>query len=287
MNTAVAKKSPRTAPEVVWFVARGSVLKGPFTTEQLREKVQKRELSHFDFCWRQGYQEWRPLLAIEEFERRNRNRKLPTYPTVDVPAGGPAARATTSSNVVPIRPETDPKRIQVQFAKMRRHSITAYEWAFALLFAVGLAYFASSFALNGVRDEVLRRFAILALGQPQPRGEAAGAVSPEFWQPLYSAPSFGDVAQAPLDPFRAVDGVHSLMPVVVEGQPERSADGALRVGGYLVRAPSSLDIWRAADHGLDPAFSKPVQVQGHLSPTNAHVILVQEPGDPALLRDQR
>lgn len=276
MSEAAAKKQTSTRNEVVWFVARGSVLKGPYSTEQLLEKIRSRELSFLDYCWKQGFDEWRPVASVGDLDRRATRRRVISYPSVEVPSS--TSKTSTAANSSSARPnnviQMPQRRVQVAFAKGRRHSITAYEWAAALVFAVILAYVAVNFALNQIRDEVLARFEISRLAVPLVVGSVPKGVPPQVWSPLYSAPQFSETASA-LVGNGGLDMPVRYTTAVANG-------GTWQPGDYEVRRAHADAPWDGYKYGLDPVYLKQAHVEGRLSPTNGRVILVPEAGFPGL-----
>ncbi len=66
-----------------WFVAQGSLLKGPYSTTELKKLIDQKEIGEKFFAWRDGYREWRPLYGIEEFKLEKNTEAF--YPSVPVP----------------------------------------------------------------------------------------------------------------------------------------------------------------------------------------------------------
>ncbi len=271
--TGSAARKISTQPETVWFVARGSSLKGPYTSRQLEEKIQKKEIGFFDYCWKHGFSEWRLVSSLDEFDRRESAHRVPAYPSVEVPC-------VSKNEGRALRPVADPaKRIEIQFSKGRRQSMTAYEWAAALLFAVFLSYFAADFALEEVRSRFLSQVAVWELGHSRSFGEAPRAVVPQVWEPLFSAPGFSDVVKVPNHPEKDSYG---YMPVKIAGHPRRLPGNRIEVAGWEIVSPSPLRLWDAAQANVDPVYSQRVELQGYLSPRRGSMIFVKEAGDPGL-----
>jgi hypothetical protein len=203
--------------ETFWFIARGDVMKGPFTVHQIAEKVSRRELSALDYCWRQGFSEWRPINSVEEFDRRGKIKALSPYPTIEIP-GNSGPRDLSSRNT-PVSPGEQHKivkrlpgarreKIEVTFAKVRKGPLSIYEWAGALTFCLIFAFLTAHFALTEVEDRVLKKLAWIELGKVESQGAlplntANGSeikVTPVWmWEPLLSAPGV-----------KAIDQVQSL-----------------------------------------------------------------------------
>jgi hypothetical protein len=276
MGAALPKNQARTsAAPVVWFVARGNLLKGPFTTDEIEERIKRRELGYFDFCWKQGFHEWRPISSVEDFERRARMNRIPAYPVVAVPGGAPSESLGLAP---PPAERSAPKKVLIGFAKSRRHSITAYEWAGAMIFAVILAYFASMFALESVKSELLRRWHLAMLGRPEVHGWIAQPVDPILWSPLYSAPSFVETASI-------TDPAHGNAPIVdlavrVQGSPRARADGMLEVQGHRLALPGAFPVWSPRQEARPDAYGSQVQIQGRLSAKDGGLVYVTDPAYP-------
>jgi hypothetical protein len=197
-----------TAPETLWFIARGDTMRGPFTVNQIADKVASRELSALDYCWRQGFSEWRPINSVEEFDRRGKIKTLSPYPSVEIPGtsrlrGKPAEATEAPSqlregprvvrNVYPNKKD----KIEVTFARVRRGPLSIYEWAGALVFTLVFTFLAVDFALSEVEKKYSTRIEWLEMGQLKVEGALPSAsdspdkyvnVSPAWmWEPLLSA----------------------------------------------------------------------------------------------------
>lgn len=272
MSTATALKTPGTA-EIFWFVGRGSVLRGPYTTAQLQERIQKRDVSYFDYAWRSGYTEWRLIGSLEELDRRVRLKRVPAYPTVSVPGGGAKTAAPASSR----SPSKPPKDVQLHFARVRRGSMGFYEWSVAVLASLAIAYGTLNFALDEVSRGFHNRVELFRLGHTVEVGEGRTALPPQVWSPLYSAPEFKETAEA-MDLWRgrALD-----LAVRHVAQPVPTEKATWRAGDYTVHAPTDLSLRDARKSELDPVYVQSVEFRGRLSPSNMKVIFVRERGDPS------
>lgn len=277
--TGSAARKISHQPSVVWFVARGATLKGPFSSEQLEDKISKKEVTYFDYCWRHGFSEWRPISSLDEFDRRESAHRVPSYPSVEVPFAGRAESRSVSSIEAHRQPEAS-RKVHIHFAKGRRQSITAYEWAAAILFSVFLSYFAANFAMNEIRNRFLSRVAVWQADRSDNFGIAKGATPPSFWTPLFSAPGLAEVVHLPAMNSESVVGV---LPVRIQGHPSVSPQGKLMVAGYEIQSPSPLNRWNAEENGVDPVYSRRMELQGYLSPSRGGIIFVRPVGDPGLL----
>jgi hypothetical protein len=285
MESNAARRLAQESPDIIWFVARGSILKGPFTTDQLQAQIQRKDVSHLDFCWRQGFREWRPIASVSDFDRRQEERELPSYPSVEVPcAPEPTLRVVADRNSQNVG--TNNRRIQVSFSKTRRHSISAYEWGFAIIFSVAFAYFASVFALEEVRRGVEQRLSLWTIGLPGQWGQHESSLPPQVWSPLYSAPGFVELAAERPSDFRDPQDVRVSLPVEIEGHVQvGELPGEYKLGPYVLktaqpdrgRAPASVT---EGGSSWDPVYSRSIRVRAFQSPRDASVLWIHEPGEP-------
>jgi hypothetical protein len=268
MNSSSARKIVEKSQEIIWFVARGAVLKGPYTSSQIDVLLESKEIAHNDFCWRQGFREWRPLSSVEEFDRRANLSLLPAYPSVEVPSAS-IARSSPPQNFVSRaeRAGSTTKRIEVQFARSRRFSISIYEYGVAAIVSVLFAYFASQFAIREVARQVSTRLEMMTLGSFESWGEQDQGLAFEFWAPVLTAPSmeagFVKLAgvQTAWQDLGRQDLLTAAAPIRSAYQPQEFSDSL---------------------KSLDPVFRRPVRVQGEwvLGPNGG--LHPQLPGDPLL-----
>ncbi len=183
-----------TQAERIWFAARGAKLMGPFSTNELQEKIRRKEIGHWDYCWTQGFTGWRPIASLEAFDRRHRLQKLAAYPTVDAPFGQAQGLQIQRKQIH----KTSGRPLSV-VKKSGRGPLSIYEWGLAALLSLVSAYSAVNFVLEDVGQKYADRLQIIKTGATEQFGQSFdGAVSPEFWQPLASAPSLMDVEQLEL-----------------------------------------------------------------------------------------
>lgn len=290
-GNAVPKNSEATQNEnklVLWFVARGSVLKGPYTSAQLETCLKNKEISHLDFCWKQGYGEWRPIASIDDFERRKEMRVLPAYPSVPVPSSSANSEANEAhKNPLSLVPRRE-QNIKISFARSPRQAISLYEWGLAIIMAVGLAYFSTIFALNEVERGIMARFELALLGREESLGVQKWGALPQAWEPLLSAPEFMDLAKAESfqSPNRVAPPLGFGLPVKIEAPMVRASDSSDRqiasVGGYRVEDFDRVHAWDASIRELDPIYIKPYVFRAHVNPLNPAQLFVPQRGEPYL-----
>jgi|GEM_PF-1557863 len=269
MNSSSAKKIAETSQEILWFVARGHVLKGPYTTDQLFDGIRRKEIGFLDFCWRQGFREWRPISAVDDLDRRQRLKRLPAYPSVEVPCGGIVDAPPTRPVIVG---RGEPRSVKVNFSRTKRYNISHYEWALAIVFAVGFAHVSTQFALDRVSGDFRRLWEMKALGRVETTGDLNPAPPPEVWAPLFSAPSFAETAESGL----------VSMDVQWMGSPRSQGPNVL-LSGYSVTGPlAAFEAWKVQDTELDPVYTRAFEIHGKLSTHDAHVVHIQATGEPWL-----
>jgi hypothetical protein len=254
--------APKEGPEYLWFVARGAVLKGPYTTERLEEKMQKREISFLDYCWRQGFNEWRPLASVDAFERRSRLKKIPSYPNVPVPGGSKNASGTVADRRKP--------SVELRFSRRISGAFSIYEWTYAALFAVALSYVTSTYALYQVKKGYFFKLENSLTGRGIALGTQEANLHPEVWEPLFSAPEYLQSANL------------LSMPVRIEGIPRNQVGSHAELQNYGVEFAASLRLWSGADYDLDPVLTRPLVVYGNLSPKHPRNVEVYFDGEPYL-----
>jgi hypothetical protein len=290
-SNALAKNSEETRPELHWFVARGSLLKGPFSTDELQAKVKKKEISFLDYCWRQGFGEWRPIGSLEDFDRRGRMRALPEYPGIPVPGGlqkrDEESQATSGAPLQkflskPVKGQ-EHKTFEVTLARGKRHSITIYEWGLAAIFSIIFAFLSSNFALNEVKNVFEYRMNQMSAGLPVFVGlDDVEAVAADFWEPLFSAPSFSEVSQQgafeKLDIFQ-----HPLkLSVYVRGEMVLGPNGELNLGVYNLSHSHEWVKARFLAADLDSVYIRPRELRGYLHPRSPASIEIEGAGEPYL-----
>jgi len=268
----------------IWFVARGDVMRGPYTTEQVNAGLKTKEIHFTDFCWKQGYKEWRPVWAVTDFERRGQLRRLPVYPSMPIPVPVQDEKSTAASAVkaksAAVRQE---KNIKISFAKSPRQAISMYEWALAIILGIGLSYFCTQFALNEVQQGVLAKLQVSLLGRSQSVGHSKHAVRPEVWSPLFSAPGFAEMQKE--QEFHSANStaapIDLKFSVKVSGHPTFDANKNLSIGGYQIQNSDLVPVWLPSDIGVDPVYSTPITVKGELSADHAQIVATPN-GEPYL-----
>ena len=267
--------SPQSAPKdqnIYWFIARASVLKGPFSQNEVLQKLEDGEISNFDYAWRQGFQEWRPLGSLAEIPRNQDSSQFGNYPTLPVPGFGAALSSNRvedtgrgSSNLTRKR-----RDVQVRLRTSSRHFFNPRQGTVAVLFALLVAFVTNYWAQNQIFRNVNTFFQNKMAGRSLSLGENSQTLPPpEAWTPLFSAPGYMD-AKATLN-----------LPVRIYGLSETSgAVAKLREQKIdIVKAQALSDI---TFKELDPIFVRPLEIYGQLNPHRPQNLRVKQLGEPIL-----
>lgn len=196
-NSQAAKKE-----EHLWFVARGYVLKGPYSTAELVKKINEEEISEKLFAWRDSYKEWRPLYSIDELKaelEKADNKKeasklveLFLYPTVPIP-GSPVAVAEPTEGQATKKPLRDSKVIKVRFSNSKFASLKKSEAVSVFLFTLCFAYLIVLYSFDKFYDRFSTLWGARHSGELYQVGnfsdeEDKNTVPTSWWNPLLSAP---------------------------------------------------------------------------------------------------
>ncbi|HVJ64830.1 MAG TPA: DUF4339 domain-containing protein [Bdellovibrionota bacterium] len=269
-----------------WFVARGDDLLGPFMSSQLFDQLRDATLGPSDFCWKDGFAEWRPIASVSDFasECRGKTFAVVAYPKMGIPSQksldtGKRRRAADSMTLLSLAPENR-KVVQVNFAKTRVRRLSLYEWAFAMIFAMVCTYVGSKLTLDAVvtRMEQLRQQRYVA-GRFQRLGtvsEDAFVLSEYAALPLLSAPSLGN---ADYYVFGAQQGTlhRPTMSFVAYKSGNDLGNGTWKLDGTY-----AAHFWNPAAHELDPVYRRPVQTTALVPSPTAPAVSPVLRGEPYL-----
>jgi len=244
-------------------------MKGPYTLDLLREAVAAKSIDVGEYCWRQGFHEWRPICTIADVSEAPGPCLLTPYPSVEVPAG-PVAHRAPERKTAPQPPVIDGKTVHLRLSRSYHLRMGMLERAAMIVFAVVLAYAASWVALSEVEEQTHRFLTLMTLGRPVSVGETPEtALPPEFWAPVASAPGVLEVAPQ--------------MPVIVKGLAQAgAAQGHWKVGSWSLRTNAPWEPWAPTGEGLDPVYVQPVSFVGSWNPAQPESIAVRLKGYPGL-----
>jgi hypothetical protein len=309
--------SPETrSGSTFWFVAKEKLLTGPFTFEQLLEELAAGHLDPGDYCWRQGFQEWRPLCGVEELGFQAKPYVVRAYPMVPVPSArassdAPGAKSSTTAQSnkaqVTAHGATGSKTIKVRLETQRRLQVGLWERVAMVMFAVCFAWASTWVALSEVKDSFTALYQRHLVGQILPLGDTShlaalsevvevsqdatardpaslgtSSVTQHFWNfqqlaPVMSAPGL-EAFQSEAWPVREI----VQRPVVSAGREPASVAQWTLSSGHTVEwnTPTTGEI--RLGQATDPVFIQPYEVRGTWSADQAKLLHVRTLGFPGL-----
>lgn len=282
----------------LWFVAQDSIMKGPYTTPQIQDKISRRDFSPYDYCWRQGFKEWRPIASVPEIPLDSSREDLPNYPSLEIPGSnrginlnGPAVvneSPVLESRILRNGFFQKKPRTYVNFKDGKRGAWSIYEWGAAAIFACIVSFLSTSFSLNLVRENFFQLWQTQQAGSVQVLGEPSNSETtsthPIFWQPMLSAPGLMPLLTkdaSGLNPNAPDIKIHA--PVTILGvqnpDPKQQSPEIIDESGekYLIKGNSEL--WNPARYNIDPIYIRPIQLNGYLSLENTKDIWVHDPSN--------
>ena len=265
-----AKKSPEIEnsgernedDKLLWFVADGSELKGPFSTQDLKQKFLDQELGESAFLWRGGFREWRPLKSCYEIVPESQHL---AFPTVDVPYRDTFQKShltTVPSTYAPPR-----KNVKLKLSRSRRPRMSAFHWFYLFLICVGFSYFTLYFVMEKITLEMNRRLLPREIAQAKKLGWHENALPMYIYRPILSLKHNQVVLE-------------KGFPIVYrnfinQGEPELQNDSLLVKSRFMMDKP-------VEEYGLvDPIYRREFIYQGVWHPTS-HSLRVAHPGSPYL-----
>lgn len=244
-----------TPKSFFWFVAHGSLLKGPYSTTELKRLADKKEVSEKSYVWRDGYREWRPFFGVEEFMGGKESSKSHEYPSVPVPG----MRLTPPS--LPVKaPVYTVRFAQSRWSEFKKTEVLGFflvslAFTYAVLFMVG-HYFEFEW------DRVWGR---RMSGTLYTLGKVETALPTYMMNPLLSAPGLAHVEE-------------EWVPVELEGDINRQE--ALQIGAYKIETEMPPQVMQNLNWDKSFTYTRRVKVQGMLDLKNPTTIHVESPGLP-------
>lgn len=94
-SSLAPSEPPAARPATEWYVAINDVPVGPIRREEVARKIGTGAVTASSLCWREGFDDWRPVGQVPELQALLKQRRMPAPPS------RPPAKAESSS-VVPI-----------------------------------------------------------------------------------------------------------------------------------------------------------------------------------------
>ncbi len=283
MNSSAASRITTARGTGLWFVAAGPRLKGPFTFEELAVELDANRVSPGDFCWRQGFQEWRPVCSVDEFGiSRDRPTLLSPYPSVPLPSTGRVGRRSTDrssanplSYVSPTRPRIveEHRVVRLRVQKNSKSTMTWVERIGFFLFAIAFAYVSVWVVASEFEKAFHKKMMIQRLGRSEELGDPwlkEKALNPILVEPIFSAPGYSSS--------------ETSFVVQLEGPIEKTGV-RFSVGGWRIVGPRSLIDWSTKRLDIDSVYMRRFSVIATGDPTVPGVLRYVFEGEPNIFSD--
>jgi hypothetical protein len=262
----------------LWFVASGSNLKGPFSFEELVVELDSGRTSPGDFCWRQGFQEWRPVCSVEEFGiSRDRPTLLSPYPNVPLPSTGKVGRRSMDrrqnplSYAVPRRPRVveEHRIVKLRVQKNARSTVTWIERLGFFFFSILISYLSVWVVTTEFENGFNQKLFIRRLGRLERLGNPHRSEPPlpSFAvDPILSSPGFSDFDME--------------VEVDVLGALDRGGVQSYSVGGSRVQGSRTFEDFAPKKMGIDAIYLKQFEIYGRIGSLHPGVIRFDYDGEP-------
>jgi hypothetical protein len=164
-----------------WFVAKGNLLKGPYSTQELRNLIQSSEIPSKYFVWRDGFKEWRPIYGIHELVsdsvKEPEQLIYPLLPTPGSKSGSESKPVLDKAPMYKVRFSTS------RFAQLDKREIFG-AFLFTLLFSLVLIFY----SFHSFEEQWHRFWGKKISGSLLQMGHQKEVLPLALIQPLLSAP---------------------------------------------------------------------------------------------------
>ncbi|MEZ4813752.1 MAG: DUF4339 domain-containing protein [Bdellovibrionota bacterium] len=243
-----------------WFVAQGTLLKGPYSTSELKKLIAKKEISEKFFAWRDGYHEWRPLYGIDEFKLGVQEDL--SYPSVPVP--GTATHPSKQSQAEVSRQQKVPI-YKVRFNRSRWSDLKKTEVVFLFLASLAFTMAILMLSLNVFEKQWESVWGKRTSGMLYSLGKVPEALPSYLYEPVLTAPGLEN------------QETH-FVPVEIESDMDRFNTEHFRgrkIESHL--APEALETlaWDKSN-----TYIRRMRVQGYIDLKDPKALIVEVPGLP-------
>jgi hypothetical protein len=263
MNSSAAQRIPTAARGTgLWFVASGTVLKGPFTFEELVIELDSTRITPGDFCWRQGFQEWRPVCSVEEFGiSRDRPTLLSPYPSVPLPSTGRVGRRTsdrknqglTFANSTRPRVVEEHRVVKLRVQKNARSTVTWFERLGFFFFSILASYVSVWVVTSEFERGFDQKMFIRQIGRLETLGNThfTEAPLPYFTAtPLLTSPGFFEN--------------NMNVDVELSGPLDTVGVQTYSVDGQRVTGARPFEEWSPKKMGIDSVYRRQFKITGQI-----------------------
>ncbi len=279
MNSSAA---PRIVPAArgmgLWFVASGNNLRGPFLFEELVVELDSLRVSPGDFCWRQGFQEWRPVCSVEEFGiSRERPTLLSPYPSVPLPSSGAIGRRSADRRNNPLSYAVAPRKraveerrvVKLRVQKNLKSTVTWFERIGFFFFTILTSYLSVWVVTSEAELGLDKKVFIRNLGQLESFGtlhNQENAIPFFAAGPIFSSPGYSNYSIA--------------IDVRLDGAFEKIGIQSFAVAGQRVQGARPFEEWSPKKLEIDPLYMRQVEVSGRISSAHPGVVRFVTEGEP-------
>lgn len=163
-----------------WFVAKGNLLKGPYSTHELKSLIQSSEIPPKYFAWRDGFKEWRPIYGIHELASDSIREPEPLiYPLIPTPG----SKTIIDKPLVDKAPMYKVRFSTSRFAQLDKREIFG-AFLFTLLFSLAIIFY----SFHSFEEQWHRYWGKKVGGSLLQMGKENNALPLALVQPLLSAP---------------------------------------------------------------------------------------------------
>jgi len=166
-----------------WFVAKGNLLKGPYSTHELKGLVESSEIPSKYYAWRDGFKEWRPIYGIHELASDSfKEPETLSYPLSPLPGAKNSALPTS-------QPVSDKAPLyKVRFSTSRFAQLDKREIFGAFLFTLIFSLVLVVYSFQSFENQWQRYWGKKVSGSFLQMGKQEEALTLDLIQPLLTAP---------------------------------------------------------------------------------------------------
>ncbi len=169
-----------SAEAFFWFVAKGNLLKGPYSTHELKGLIESSEIPSKYYAWRDGFKEWRPIYGIHELLTDSiKETDTLVYPLVPTPG----SKVTREKPLVDKAPLYKVRFSTSRFAQLDKKEIFGV-FLFTLLFSLSILFY----SFHSFSDQWSRILGKKLSGSLLQIGKQEQPLPLAFIQPLLTAP---------------------------------------------------------------------------------------------------
>ncbi len=169
-----------SAESFFWFIAKGNLLKGPYSTHELKRLIESSEIPSKYYAWRDGFKEWRPIYGIHELLTDSiKETDTLVYPLVPTPG----SKVKSEKNVVDKAPLYKVRFSTSRFAQLDKKEIFG-AFVFTLLFSLSILFY----SFHSFSDQWGRIWGKKLSGSLLQIGKQEEALPLALIQPLLTAP---------------------------------------------------------------------------------------------------